>query len=252
MKRYFLPCVFLLIAGVAGAQPKVIAHRGYWRTSGSAQNSLAAFAKADSIGAYGSETDVWLTADNRLVINHDRTYQGVNMETDKGRAATALVLSNGERLPTLDAYLKLAAARPATRLVLELKSLGDPRREDLAARKIVRKLRRYGLIDRTDLIAFSLNACLAFRKLLPDTKIFYLEGDLAPRTVARLGLAGIDYPMGALRAHPEWVQEAHAQGLEVNVWTVDKPEDMEYFIGLGVDYLTTNEPVLLQQIIAGQ
>lgn len=252
MKRYFLLGILLLTASTIDARPKIIAHRGYWRTPGSAQNSLAAFAKADSIGVYGSEMDVWLTADDRLVVNHDRTYQDVDMETSKGRAATALVLPNGEQLPTLDAYLKLAAARPATRLVLELKSLSDPRREDLAARKIVRKLRRYGLVDRTDVIAFSLNACLAFHKLLPNTKIFYLEGDLAPHSVARLGLTGIDYPMGALRAHPEWVQQAHDRELEVNVWTVDDPQDMEYFIRLGVDYITTNEPVLLQQIIGSK
>ena len=42
----------------AAAKPEVIAHRGYWDTEGSAQNSIRALVKADSIGCYASEFDV--------------------------------------------------------------------------------------------------------------------------------------------------------------------------------------------------
>ena len=90
-------------ATLALAQPKVIAHRGYWVAEGSAQNSLASFAKADAIGVYGSEFDVWFTADDQLVVNHDRTFKGVCMPEATGAEATAVVLDNGEQLPTLDA-----------------------------------------------------------------------------------------------------------------------------------------------------
>ena len=37
---------------------KIVAHRGYWKTESSAQNSIRAIVKADSIGVYGSEFDV--------------------------------------------------------------------------------------------------------------------------------------------------------------------------------------------------
>lgn len=236
-------------ATLALAQPKVIAHRGYWIAEGSAQNSLASFAKADAIGVYGSEFDVWFTADDQLVVNHDRTFKGVCMPEATAAEATAVVLNNGERLPTLDAYLQLAKSKPDTRLILEMKSLPTLQREDLAAAKIVEALKSYDLLDRTDIIAFSINACLAFKKLLPDTRIYYLSGDLAPKKIAELGLAGIDYSMGALRKHPDWVKDAHDRGLEVNVWTVDSEEDMRFFIDLGVDYITTNQPERLQAIL---
>ena len=101
------------------------------------------------------------------------------------------------------------------------------------------------MLERTDIIAFSINACLAFKKLLPDTRIYYLNGDLAPKSIKKLGLAGIDYSMGVLRKHPQWVK----LGLEVNVWTVDSEEDMKYFIGLGVDYITTDYPERLQALL---
>lgn len=250
IKKLIVMTVLLASGAVAAcAQPKVIAHRGYWTTDGSAQNSLASFTKADAIGAFGSEIDVWLTADDQLVVNHDRLFKGVDMEKATFTEATAVKLDNGENLPSLDAYLQLVKSKPSTRLVLEMKSLSDLRREDLAAAKIVEALKCYELLDRTDIIAFSINACLAFKKLLPENKIYYLDGDLTPKKIRKLGLAGIDYSMKALRKHPEWVKQAHENGLEVNVWTVDSEEDMKYFIDLGVDYITTNQPEQLQALL---
>lgn len=252
MKTQLVMAALLFAGGVAAAQPKVIAHRGYWTAPGSAQNSLSSFAKADSVGVYGSEIDVWLTADDRLIVNHDRVYKGTDIDMEKAtaREIMQIVLPNGtENIPSLDQYLDLVASKPDTRLILEMKSLSDLNREDLAAEKIVRALRRHGVLERTDIIAFSINACLAFKKLLPDTKIYYLNGDLPPKSIKKLGLAGIDYSMGALRRHPEWVKQAHDLGLEVNVWTVNSEEEMRYFIDLGVDYITTDYPERLQALL---
>lgn len=251
-KKLILAAAMLLTGSAAvAAQPKVISHRGYWTAPNSAQNSLASFTKADSVGVFGSEIDVWLTADDKLIVNHDRVYKGtdINMEKSTLKEITSIVLPNGENIPTLDAYLRLVAAKPDTRLILEMKSLSDLKREDLAAEKIVKALRKYNLLDRTDIIAFSINACLAFKKLMPDGRIFYLNGDLAPRSIKKLGLTGIDYSMSVLHKNPKWVEQAHKEGLEVNVWTVDTEEDMRYFIDLGVDYITTDYPERLQALL---
>ena len=251
-KKLILAAAMLLTGSAAvAAQPKVISHRGYWTAPNSAQNSLASFTKADSVGVFGSEIDVWLTADAKLIVNHDRVYKGtdINMEKSTLKEITSIVLPNGENIPTLDAYLRLVATKPNTRLILEMKSLSDLKREDLATEKIVKALRKYNLLDRTDIIAFSINACLAFKKLMPDGRIFYLNGDLAPRSIKKLGLTGIDYSMSVLRKNPKWVEQAHKEGLEVNVWTVDTEEDMRYFIDLGVDYITTDYPERLQALL---
>ena len=251
-KKLILAAAMLLTGSTAvAAQPKVISHRGYWTAPNSAQNSLASFTKADSVGVFGSEIDIWLTAVDKLIVNHDRVYKGtdINMEKSTLKEITSIVLPNGENIPTLDAYLRLVATKPNTRLILEMKSLSDLKREDLAAEKIVKALRKYNLLDRTDIIAFSINACLAFKKLMPDGRIFYLNGDLAPRSIKKLGLTGIDYSMSVLRKNPKWVEQAHKEGLEVNVWTVDTEEDMRYFIDLGVDYITTDYPERLQALL---
>ena len=59
-KKLILAAAMLLTGSAAvAAQPKVISHRGYWTAPNSAQNSLASFTKADSVGVFGSEIDVW-------------------------------------------------------------------------------------------------------------------------------------------------------------------------------------------------
>ena len=79
MKLKNILSVFALMlasyANIQAQQTKVIAHRGFWKTSGSAQNSITALVKADSIHCYGSEFDVWITTDGQLVVNHDETFK---------------------------------------------------------------------------------------------------------------------------------------------------------------------------------
>lgn len=249
--RPLLLLALLLLGSRTAAQPRIIAHRGHWQTPGSAQNSLASFVKADSIGCFGAEFDVWMTADDKLVVNHDRIYPGtaIHMEQSRRRDITRIVLANGERLPTLDAYLATAAAHPAIRLVLELKCHATPEREARAAARIVRALKRHRLAERTDLISFSHHACLVLRRLLPEANILYLTGDRTPQQIADAGLSGIDYHTQVLDQHPEWIEQAHALGLEVNVWTVNDEEQMRRFIARGVDYITTDRPELLQRLL---
>ena len=45
-KKIIFTAALLLAGGAVIAQPKVIAHRGYWTAPESAQNSLASFTKA--------------------------------------------------------------------------------------------------------------------------------------------------------------------------------------------------------------
>ena len=37
--------------------------------------------------------------------------------------------------------------------------------------------------------------------------------------------------------------------MNVNTWTIDKPEDIRAMKALGVDYITTNEPSLCEKLI---
>ena len=49
---------------------------------------------------------------------------------------------------------------------------------------------------------------------------------------------------------PALVEEAHANSLQVIVWTVNTPEDMTRFIEYGVDAIVTDYPDRLRDVLA--
>jgi glycerophosphoryl diester phosphodiesterase len=53
IKKLILLGILLSTFGTVSAKTKVIAHRGFWNTEGSAQNSIAALTKANEIKVYG-------------------------------------------------------------------------------------------------------------------------------------------------------------------------------------------------------
>lgn len=249
LKNVILASSLLLATCSTLQAQKVIAHRGFWKTDGSAQNSIAALVKADSIGCYGSEFDVWLTSDNQLVVNHDATFKGVNMQTAPVKKCTAVILDNGESLPTLQQYLE-KGKQLTTRLILELKAHKTPEQETRAVEDIVKMVNAMGLQNRMEYITFSKHATKEFIRLAPKgTPVYYLEGDLPPKELKEWGCAGPDYHFSVFKKHPEWIKECHDLGMKVNAWTVNDVKDMEWLINQGVDFITTNEPVLVGKIL---
>ena len=58
-----------------------------------------------------------------------------------------------------------------------------------------------------------------------------------------------DRALAILKAHPEWINKCHELGLTVNVWTVNDKKDMQWFIDMGVDYITTDKPDVLKRML---
>ena len=248
MKRIAL--LLLTITALTTNAQEVICHRGYWDAEGSAQNSIRSLVKADSIMAWGSEFDVWMTADGVLVVNHDASFQGVTIETAKWKQLKGMKLANGEPLPTLDQMLE-CGKKLQTRLILEMKPHTSKEHEKEAVKKIVKMVKKKGLQDRIEYITFSYQGMKDLKEMAPEgTPIYYLNGELSPSQLAELDVAGIDYSIRVMREHPQWIDEAHSLGMKVNVWTVNSDRDMEWCINYGVDFITTNAPEQLQQKLA--
>ncbi|MBQ8603200.1 MAG: glycerophosphodiester phosphodiesterase [Bacteroides sp.] len=243
IKRICLCAVALLACMIdVQAQTQVIAHRGFWKTEGSAQNSITALEKAAETKLYGSEFDVQVTLDGKLIVNHDAKFQGFVIAETPFSKLKKIKLSNGEKLPTLKKYLK-KGKKQDIQLILEIKSHKSKEVEDKMAADIVKMVQKMGLEKQVEYIAFSLNICEQLAKLTPESEIAYLNGDIAPAELKKKGINGIDYNQKVLSNHPEWVEEAHRLGMKVNVWTVNKEDMMKKFIDMKVDYITTDQPL---------
>ena len=48
---------------------------------------------------------------------------------------------------------------------------------------------------------------------------------------------------------PRFIRAAHRRGLQVHVWTVDEPTEMERLLDLGVDGIMTDRPAVLKDVL---
>ena len=235
---------------------RIGAHRGFWDCDEAehTENSIASLKAAQDHGFWGSEFDVHLTSDNEIVVHHDAHIEGQDIQKNTYSFLKQFKLANGESMPTLDEYLAQAENCPSTVLVLEFKTQYSKEHEDQLVNLAFKKLKEHGLYDpsRVMFISFSMNICKKVAAEAPEFTNQYLNGDIAPADLHKDGINGIDYSYKAIYKHPEWVKEAHDLGMSVNVWTVNKENDMKAMIALGVDCITTNKPLEVRNLLGSE
>ena len=255
---------FLVIAAVAASaaacapaqKTAITAHRGFWNCeeAGYAQNSIKALEMAQVNQFWGSEFDVHMTRDLVLIVNHDNSIDGMKIWDHDFADFKDCRLKNGEKIPTLDQYLTQGEKSDKTVLVCELKSQGDKAHEDYMTDMAVKALQAHRLLDpsRVIFISFSMNICHRLAGLCPGFTVQYLGSELSPQEIANKGVNGIDFHFKTFTKNPDWLPQAKAIGMSSNAWTVDKEEDIKSMVDLGVDCITTNEPLRVRGIVGSK
>jgi glycerophosphoryl diester phosphodiesterase len=229
---------------------KVVAHRGAWKNTSVAENSIEALKHAIRLGCEGSEFDVHMSADSLPLVNHDPAIQGISIAKTNSRELLPLKLSHGETMPTLENYIKAGMAQNKTKLILEIKPSELGKESSIAlTRKIVPIVEKLGAQAWVDYISFDFDVCKEVMSLAPYARVAYLNGDKAPNELAAANLFGLDYHFNVLKKNPEWIKEAKDKNLTINVWTVNDKELMQDLLDKQVDFITTNEPELLLSIV---
>jgi len=258
MKRYSLLLALAIAGALCSCKPAehkiaITAHQGYWtcEEAGYTGNTVASLREAQNQDLWGSEFDVHITADGGLIVNHDNDIQGINIHDTTLAAFADLTLKNGEHPATIDAFLSQAEKSATTTLVYELKPNPSAEQENLMVDKTIEALKAHNLYDpaRVIFISFSMNVCKRIAELCPEFTNQYLGGDVAPDALHTDGINGIDYHFNVFFEHPDWVELAHSLGMSVNAWTIDDEENMQKIIDLGVDCITTNEPLRLRALL---
>lgn len=229
----------------------VIAHRGAFKTMQCPENSVAALRHAIELQCAGSEFDVWLTADDSLVLNHDPVYHSLDIERSAYAALSQYPLSNGEPLPTLRKFLLSGTTNnTSTRLILEVKpSRVSKARGAEVARKVVSLVNALNAKKYITYISFDYDILKTILKEDPAAVTQYLNGDQPPEQLKADGIAGLDYHYSVFKKYPEWITASKQLNLQLNAWTVNDSSDMKWLLDSGFHFITTNEPELLLEIV---
>jgi glycerophosphoryl diester phosphodiesterase len=244
---------------------EIIAHRGF--SARAPENTLAAFELGWKHQTDACELDVYLTADGKTAVIHDKDTKrtaGVKLDVASSKQAELTALDAGswkgkewtnEKIPTLEQALA-TLPKGKQRFFIEVK----------CGAEIVPELKRIlePMKDRADqlaIIAFKRDAAAESKQALPWIKVYRLASgktkDKKPTDLTQLiadtkadQLDGLDLGVADFPWDETMVKQIRDAGFGLYVWTVNKPADVQRFAKLGVDGITTDDPVMVRETLA--
>lgn len=236
---------------------KNFAHRGFCGKY--PENTMLAFRKAIETGVDGIELDVQLTKDGHVVIIHDET---VNRTTNGTGLVVDYLLEDLQKLdassiytgqmgfnpvPTLREYFELVKDYPlVTNIELKTGINQYPGIEE----KVLELIREFKLEDRIIISSFNHHSVMRMKQMAPDL----VYGFLADTWILDAGAYTMSYDVPCY--HPsvhmmtqEIVDELKANGRVINVWTVNKEEQIRDLYNKGIDCVIGNFPDLTAKVL---
>ncbi|MGY8694566.1 MAG: glycerophosphodiester phosphodiesterase family protein [Verrucomicrobiia bacterium] len=238
--------------------PLVFAHRGF--SSKAPENTMAAFRLGWESGADGVECDVHLTADGEVACIHDYDTGRVSdrkliVAESNWRDLASLEVGGwkdskwkGEPIPTLREFL---AAIPENKvLVIELKCGLE------VVAPLVELIDESGRdFDSLVIISFIEDSLIELKRVRPNLNSYWLsdldvqeDGSVKPsieeilNTIDRLGVDGFGGQSGE-GISQSLVDALKAKDYALNVWTVDDAKEARRMKRIGVNSVTSNNPL---------
>ena len=228
-------------------QPVIYAHRG--ASTQSPENTMAAFRKAIELGSGGIELDVHMTKDGEIVVIHDEVIDRTSNGTGKVKDLTFSELLrydfgywfsqefSEEKIPTLEQVMTLLSDWDGV-LNIEIKA-NDTGIES----SVIALIDKYRMRKRVIISAFNHYILVNVKRIddAIETGALIMETLYRPWEYAKRIGAGTIHPF--YRAiNQEIIGECLANGIDVNVFTVDRSEDIKMLAGAKVSGIITNVP----------
>ncbi len=247
MKKAFIALAAITIALSAASQPKIVAHRGSYKTPGSEENTLSSLENAQKLGVYGVEFDVHMAADGELIVFHGPDVPGgLHAQNNTYKELSEVVLKNGHRIPTLRQWLEQGLKDPSTKLILELKRHATNEIESEVVEKVIALCKETGTMEQMEFISFSRHACREFARLAPENCIVYVSSDLwtdmDADKAAENKFGGLSYNLNLFMNRPEIIDRCNELGLATTLWMVEHEEVVDWAIKHNVTYISTDFP----------
>lgn len=229
---------------------KIIAHRGYWRSKRTAQNSLNAVLKAIEGKFHGIEVDIRMSKDLVLYLCHDSSIKGHVIHKTHSSILDQLELSSGEKITRFDDFIKIVTKTPELTLFLEIKSIKSNKYRQIITQKLIAHLRSNNLIQNSVLLCFDIrilkHAGFIEPKLSRMILIENLNFNFYKIEHQKIDVIGFRHQL--ILKQPELIAQSKALGFETNAWTVNKLKSAEKIAKLPISSITTDIPNVLLEM----
>ena len=222
-------------------------HRG--DTSSYIENTLEAFKSAETLGYKYIETDLRETKDGKIITFHDANIKritGSNITINRSSLSDIRMrrLPKNETIPTIDEVLE---ELPDSYFNMDLKVSN-------MEEKVLKKIKSHNALDRI---------CLGSFNSKTIKKINVLE----PKIITSMGLAQVvKYKFFNIKSNSKLIQipvswngikvitkgfieKLHNDNLKVHVWTINKENEMQSLIDMGVDGIMTDNAIGLMNVM---
>ena len=262
MKRILLLSCLALLAFPAGAQVKVVGHRGVRHNTPTQpetpyyENTIPALQFCQSLGIYAAEFDVQVTADQKIIVFHGPVVPGLEKDIHKITfdEARAVVLPGGSHMPTLEEYLAEGRKHPETKLICEIKKQPTPEKETFAAGYVIAAVKKMKMEDQVEYTTFSEWCAKEIHRIDPKAKVLFLDSGVFvkdPDYCKAQGYDAISFDMNGFMNHPGYVARAKELGMETTLWIVNDYEVVDWAILHGIDYVSSDHPERIKEYLEG-
>ena len=228
------------------AQTRIVGHRGYHSTGDSYENTVSALRNCQKLGVYAMEFDVNMTSDDSLVVFHGPMIMktGLNIQQTKFREVRSVRLPDGEQIPTLREFLKVAK-ESEMQVICEIKTHYTKERDEFVTSRICALADEFGMGSQLEFTSFSEWVCNYLVANRPGAEIIYISSDIKAMGAAEAkehGYTGISYDLKVFQARPELFSEARALGIKTTYWTPDNASLVWWGIEHKPDFISSNHP----------
>ena len=234
---------------------EVTAHRGY--SAVYPENTIPAFKGAIQVGADWAELDVQQTADGEVIVMHDSNLKrttGLDKEVWQVTWDEIKDLDNGSwfdkkyqtvRIPTLEEVLKVC--RGKIHLNIEIKPSGHDK--DLEE-QVAKLLKKYHMRDTCVVSSLKYDSLRKIKQADDSIETAYIT------SVSYGNFTDLEYADGysveSTLLSKSFVNKAQKTGKQIYVWTVNSEERLEKVVGMGIDNVITDDPVMAKELIYEQ
>ena len=238
-----------------GNPVEVTAHRGY--SAAYPENTIPAFKGAIQVGADWAELDVQQTADGEVIVMHDSNLKrttGLDKEVWQVTWDEIKDLDNGSwfdkkyqtvRIPTLEEVLKVC--RGKIHLNIEIKPSGHDK--DLEE-QVAKLLKKYHIRDTCVVSSLKYDSLRKIKQADDSIETVYIT------SVSYGNFTDLEYADGysveSTLLSKGFVNKAQKAGKQIYVWTVNSEERLEKVVGMGIDNVITDDPVMAKELIYEQ